>query len=214
MPRLHGALFTMAKTPQEVNPGDVHWRFEDIPEGTDPEEELADPRMWRGSLSLTKMGCRGVEVTLLQEGQGNEIAMARIYGRLINVTDRKTLPVRPGDDPTMPKYTYGAVGRIEGCNLRTGEIFRSGVWYAPSGFHEMYLSEVQARLNSGEPGAELQFAHEYIAIKDANPSGYSWKMVDILPMARNDPLASLRRRALAGLTLKTPLITHGVAGAR
>lgn len=137
------------------------------------------------------------------------IPMARVYGLLFNVTDRKRLPVGPNDEPGIPKYTYGIVGQIEALNLATGEIFKGGVFYAPSGFHEMYLSEVQAKLNTNEIGAGIQFAHEYHAISDGNPSGYSWRIVNLMPMDRHDPLASLRRRALAGSTIATPLLTHG-----
>jgi hypothetical protein len=112
------------------------------------------------------------------------------------------------------RESWGLVGIIEAVNLLTGEFYQSGAWYAPSGFNEMYVAEMRNQLLAkGEGNARITFAHEYDAFAAENPRGYSWRMRSILPMGRSDPLASLRRRALAGSTLKTPLLTHDNAAA-
>lgn len=162
-----------------------------------PIEGEADNRGLLNKLSLSMMNCQPE----LSKTQHKDVLQAIIFGELVGLTGAKELPNAKSDDE---KFTYGLVGRIEGVNVITGEMFKAGVLYLPGGFHDMFLAEMEAQLTAvGEDGhATLAFALEFYSTPANNPRGYSWKARNKMPMEKRDPLARLRQRALTGVTIK------------
>lgn len=162
-----------------------------------PIEGEADQRGLLTKLSLSMMNCQPE----LSKTQHKDILQAIVFGELVGLTGAKELPNAKTEDE---KYTYGLVGRIEGVNVLTGEMFKAGVLYLPGGFHDMFLSEMEAQLAAAGEGGHvtIAFALEFYSTPSNNPRGYSWKARNKMPMEKRDPLARLRQRALAGATIK------------
>ena len=174
-----------------------------------PIDGPADPRAALMKLSLALMGCQP-EQSKIGQKPGGEIVQAIVFGELTGLTGAKELPNAKNDDE---KYTYGLVGRIEGVNAQTGESYQAGVLYLPGGFHDMFLAEMEAQLASvGKGNVSIKFALEFSSIPAGNPRGYSWKAKNKLPMQQHDPLEHLRRRALAGSTIK--MLEHSPGDAK
>ena len=83
-------------------------------------------------------------------------------------------------------------GKFEAINLKTGEVYRSGILFLPGGIHDMLTEVLMA-----EPDAVVSFGIALTAVPAKNPSGYSWKAQQLLERETHDPLAELRKR-LAG----------------
>ncbi len=176
-------------------------------ESLPPEQDTPDDRAQLTKLSLAMMGCQPELSCIGIPGTGGqEILQAVIFGELTRLTGPKELPNAKSD---AEKYTFGLVGQIEGVNTRSGEMFKAGVLYLPAGFHDMFLAEMESQIALlGAGQFTIQFAMEFYSIPAKNPRGYSWKAKNKMPMMRHDPLAALRRRALAGSTVKTLGLMH------
>lgn len=164
-----------------------------------------DPRAQLTKLSLALMGCQPElsKVGVPKTG-GQEVLQAIVFGELIGLTGAKELPNAKSEDE---KYTFGLVGRIEGVNAITGEAYQAGILYLPGGFHDMFLAEMEAQIAAaGKGNFTVQFALEFYSIPANNPRGYSWKAKNKMPMKQRDPLEHLRRRALAGSSIR--LLAH------
>lgn len=203
----------------KVNPEGAE-RMERVGDPLDPEEMAQwgnDPRVVNSRLSLAIMGCRP-ELSKFPPAQlddmgiknnNSAVVQCRIYGKTFGLTGPKKL------DPTAidSAITYGLVGFNEGLNLLTGEFYKGGILYLPEGFHDDALSEVELLVESSGNGKfEITYAWEFESFPAKNPSGYSWRAKSLTPIRRDDPLLSLRQRALRGLTVQTPLLLQGVAG--
>lgn len=185
----------------EKNAGKVHDVAEDGQVSDLPIEGMADPRSQLAKLSLGQMGVRP-ELSLFRQGDpesGKTILQAVIFGEITGLTGPKELPNAKSE---AEKYTYGLMGRIEAVNALSGEMFKAAILYLPGGFHEMFLSEIEAGLKGGDVNTVIAFALEFYSIPAGNPRGYSWKAVNKMPVEKRDPLARLRQRALAGTTIK------------
>lgn len=161
-----------------------------------PIEGESDPRQQLTKLSLGMMHCQPE----LSKHQNRDVLQAIVFGELIGLTGAKELPNAKSE---AEKFTYGLIGRIEGINAISGEMFQAGILYLPGGFHDMFLAEMEAQLKMmGEGNVTIAFAMEFYSTPSQNPRGYSWKARNKMPMERRDPLARLRQRALAGTTVK------------
>lgn len=92
--------------------------------------------------------------------------------------------VKRVEDPVHGKVYFALRGRFEAVNAEDGEKTRSGVLYLPGGIHETY----QAAVENLEEGESIRFAIELRAVRAANPAGYSYEAVDLLPVKEVDPL--------------------------
>lgn len=185
--------------------GQVTNAASDIPVDDGP----SDDRAQLTKLSLAQMGVQPerslkkkrkviIDGREAEVEAGEDVLQATIYGQITGLTGPKELPnAKPGADA----ITYGLIGRIEGVNNLTGEMFKAGVLYLPAGFHDMFLTEVESQLKIGDGHVALAFALEFWSIPATNPRGYSWKAKNKLAMERTDPLRGIRARALAGTTV-------------
>lgn len=175
-----------------------------------PVDDDDDRRSQLSKLALSLMGCQpelsmAKEQVVTIDGQpqkikaGTEIHQATIFGYINDLTGPKELPNAKSE---RDKITYGLKGMIEGVNVRTGEMFKAAILYLPAGFHDMFLSEMEAALKAGDTNTQIAFALEFWSIPSDNPRGYAWKAKNKLPMEKKDPLAGLRSRALKGTTIK------------
>lgn len=136
-------------------------------------------------MSVSTMGCKP-KVASTEE---REIALARIAGRASGI---KTTEGRGGD------ATYALTGAFRGKNLQNGLEFQAAVLYLPGGIQELILGPLDDALAGSEdgtrkadPNASVDFAFDIIAFPAANPIGYSYRAIDLVPAARVDPLADL-----------------------
>jgi hypothetical protein len=177
--------------------------------GTDdiPLDGVSDNRQQLTKLSLGLMGCQpelSVAKDQMIDGQrvkaGRDVLQAIIFGEITGLTGPKELPNAKTE---AEKFTYGLLGRIEGVNAISGEMFKAAILYLPGGFHDMFLAEIETQLKAAPDGhATIVFALEFYSIPANNPRGYSWKAKNKMPIEKRDPLARLRARALAGTTIK------------
>jgi hypothetical protein len=90
-------------------------------------------------------------------------------------------------------------GSFQAKNLETGEVFRSGKLFLPSGIHEVVESKVK---ELGETGGVVEFALEIRSIESSSPAGYKYQAVPLIePAANQDELAHL----IAAIETQVPL---------
>lgn len=133
-------------------------------------------------ISVKTIGCNPSAA----KSEGKDVQLAKVYGvarGTINKVDQRGDPV------------VGLTGEFEAVNLGTGEVFRSGVLYLPSGIHEMVANSVKE--------GDTEFALGIVASPASNPIGYSYKAVPLLEPAANDPMAALRNK-IAGKDFGAP----------
>ncbi len=153
-------------------------------------------------LTLKGMGCDPSKVKSLTDG--NKLTLGRIYG-IVNDVRYKEDRNKPG------AYHTQFVGTLEGVNMETGEIFRSGICYFPAGISETMeaafkqIAEVSKK-DGTTPAA--QFAFEIRSVKASNPIGYSYEAQAIRKPEQDDPLAELRAQLLA-LPTAGEVVTSG-----
>lgn len=160
-----------------------------------------DPTTGLTKLSLALMGCKPEMVSFSPEDRAKlgvpptgDLAMARVFGFISGLTEEKEIT----DKVTKQiKTTHGIVGQFQGVNLVTGEIFNGGIFYAPSGFHEMMLAAIKPVLDQLSPGNEAEFELEFHAYEADNPRKYSWKCFNRGKPKLVDRLSAMRRRALS-----------------
>jgi hypothetical protein len=120
------------------------------------------------------------------------ITLALVIGMITGVTEEKELPA---DKNGGRKTTYGLKGTIEVIDQITGETYAGSELYLPEGFHETALAEVTALLPTLQGSSEIVLQMQFDAFPTKSPSGYSWRMWNLSPARRADPLANLRRAA-------------------
>jgi hypothetical protein len=86
-------------------------------------------------------------------------------------------------------FSEGLAGDFIGINLKTGQEFRSGILYLPSGIQEAIASELRDKTVQHE----IEFFVELRAQKAANPIGYSYVAVPVYKPEAVDPLAKFRQ---------------------
>ena len=170
------------------------------------QPEYTDTRVGRVALSLMKIGCDGALVKMSPQQRialglpaEGDIPMARVYGVLTGFTEKKIIAPKDGKPA---KETYGLAGNIEALNLMTGEIFVGGVFYLPSGFHEMMMARLNSALDRVSGAKKIKFEIELHATGDSNLAGYSWKLFNRAKPEVGDELAAMRHKALTGSSKK------------
>jgi hypothetical protein len=128
-------------------------------------------------MSLKGMGCR-------PRGGEEAVVLARVGG--------KASGILAGEDRTGRMYS-ALTGQFYGINMETGETFASGKLFLPSGIHE----QVEARVKELAEGGVVMFGLEIRCVAAANPVGYTYQAVSILPVAEHDNLSEIRE-AMAG----------------
>lgn len=167
------------------------------PNGVDDEGVLDTARI-ENRLTMKIIGCRPDRAKDPALRRTDTVPMCQIMGRISGLTEAKQLE----DEKTGAKFdSWGLTGFFEAHNLETGEIFKGGVIYLPSGFQDQGIAAIRSQIaqfgeNSGQ--AFVEFAYEFHARPDGNPSGYSWCAFPLLKARQiDDPLGSLRGRMLA-----------------
>lgn len=93
-------------------------------------------------------------------------------------------------DKVRGETFHALVGEFEANNLETGEVFRSGVLYLPTGIHDMIEGGVKKLQGESD---FVQFALQIIAVKANNPAGYTYQAKSLVPSQTVDPLTKLRQ---------------------
>ena len=126
-------------------------------------------------LTLKGMGCNP-RVAATEE---KKVPLARIYGVATGIK----VKVDPKGD------NFEAIeGSFEGVNLKTGEVYRSGLLFLPGGIHET----LSGSLKKGGEGTTIRFGLEVSSIPASNPTGYSYSAKSLIPDAGGDLLADMR----------------------
>lgn len=96
--------------------------------------------------------------------------------------------IKMGEDQTGRVWS-ALIGNFYGKNLATGETFRSGKLFLPSGIHETVENAVK---QLPESGGQVKFAMRFQSVKASNPIGYSYQAVNLMEMeAETDELGDL-----------------------
>lgn len=140
-------------------------------------------------LSTKVMGCKPMAVTLM-EGADVKLAIARLYGictgigMQVNAEEGKSWVYFKGD--------------MEGVNLQTGEIFKSGKLYLSSGISEQFETIVRKIQETEGDKTSINFAFEIRAVKSSSKVGYGYEAAQIVKPQEHDPLENVRK-ALAAI---------------
>jgi hypothetical protein len=135
------------------------------------------PAVAKNEVQITKMSVKGLGCN-----PGSLTRMCQIMGKAIGV--------KTGEDATGRVWS-ALIGDFRGVNLETGEVFRSGKLFLPSGIHEPIEAAVKGLGDKGGEGV-VKFALELRTVKASNPIGYSYQAVTLLPItAETDSLADL-----------------------
>jgi len=136
-------------------------------------EQTASPEM----IGVTKMSV-------------NSIAGKRAMGKICVILGKAT-GIKTGEDANG-KVWEALTGTFQGHNLQTGEVFRSGKLFLPSGIHEPILEAVKGLPENGS----VKFALEFRRVEAENPIGYSYQAVELMPReVEQDELADVLKLA-------------------
>jgi hypothetical protein len=117
-----------------------------------------------------------VEVLGVTKMSVNSICGKKSMGRICVILGRAN-GIKTGED-AQGKVWEALTGTFEGRNLQTGEVFRSGKLFLPSGIHETIVDAVKA-LPEGVVGAAT-FAFEIRRVEASNPIGYTYQAVPLI----------------------------------
>jgi len=113
--------------------------------------------------------------------------IARIYGIATGLVFKV--------DPKTGDVQTAVSGNFEAANLATGEVFRAGVLWLPSGIQELLINAVDTGAvdANGKPVYnDVKFGFQINAHPAKNPIGYSYSAEQLIDATQNDPLADLR----------------------
>lgn len=100
-----------------------------------------------------------------------------------------------GVDKAKDMFWTAIGGSFMGINLETGEKFRSGKLFLPSGIQETIEASVKSMAEEvGENGVAtgtISFAFEIRSVAAKNPAGYSYQAVQLIENKKEDELASI-----------------------
>jgi hypothetical protein len=129
-------------------------------------------------MSVKGLGCKPV-------GEKEPKRLCRIFG--------KADGIKMGEDK-QGKVWSALTGSFAGVNLDSGEEFRSGKLFLPSGIHETVENAVRTIEADGKEGQSVQFALEIHSIEASNPIGYSYRAINLVPAEAVDELTALRQQ--------------------
>lgn len=123
--------------------------------------------------------------------------LGRIYGIASGI---KTVKAANGD------VHFALTGDFRGTNAESGDNYRSGVLYLPSGIHEMVQDAVDGGLDdNGKPVyREVKFGIDLFAVPANNPIGYSYQATPVIQATEADPLAELEAEMAEAKPLPAP----------
>jgi hypothetical protein len=134
-------------------------------------------------LYLTKMSVKGLGCKPKLAEEGKPAVLCTIFG--------KADGIKVGEDASG-KIWQALTGTFIGLNLKTGEEFRSGKLFLPSGIHETVENAVKA-LGENKEGLSVRFALELRAVVASNPIGYSYQAKNLLAMEAADEMSDIRK---------------------
>lgn len=168
---------------------------------------MADTHVDVGVISKITMATIGTKpglVTALKDEEGNELPIARLYGKLSEV--------RYQDDKAKGQiYTY-FVGNFEAINMQSGEVYKSGKLFLPKGISELVEDGVK-KGREKDPNASISFAFQVNSIKAKNPIGYSYKVLQLKPVEPEDELKAIRDLIAKAGTVEQRRLTGTQTGA-
>lgn len=83
-------------------------------------------------------------------------------------------------------------GSFAAINLQSGEEYRSGKLFLPSGIHETVENAVRA-LGENKEGLSITFGLEIRSVTASNPIGYSYQAANLVATTATDELSELRK---------------------
>lgn len=101
------------------------------------------------------------------------------------------------ENQNEPEKPYVAVtGNFEAVNLYTGEIYRSGILYLPTGLHDLVVNMLDQVKGDEDRSkfdkAAVEFALQIDAEPADNAAGYQYVGKSLLPPQKADALSHLR----------------------
>jgi hypothetical protein len=114
---------------------------------------------------------------------------ATAEGRPIAVVYGQATAIKEVVDKVRGDVYHALVGQFEAQNLQSGEVFRSGQLYLPTGIHEM-LEDAVKKLETDTDF--VSFAIQLRAVTAKNPAGYSYEAQNLLKTTHVDPLDDMR----------------------
>ena len=166
-----------------------------LPDGRDPTvEDEIDDVIWKPKLSVSQINCNPAEA----KSTRGKVFIATFVGLANGI---KTVT-----NPQYPDVEFVALtGTFLATNRQTGDRFRSGILYLPTGFHEGILEALSSaldRANKDSPYDQqlTQFALDVYAVPSSNPAGYSYEAKSLVAPDKKEPIRMLdqladRRRA-------------------
>lgn len=153
--------------------------------GVAPNEDEIDHANYKNKITISQIGGNPTRA----KSEKKRVAVCQIYGI---ATGLKAVDAPNGD-------TFIAIlGNFEAVNMETGDVYRSGTMYLPSGFHEVIQSQLESLAENREGRSDkpqVEFALAIDAEPANNPSGYSYVARSLVPPAKADPLSALRAQA-------------------
>jgi hypothetical protein len=126
------------------------------------------------------------EIIGLTKMSVNTICGKRSMGKICVILGKAT-GANQGEDANGHVWS-ALLGTFQGTNLQTGETFRSGKLFLPSGIHE----PIEAAVGQLKEGGSVNFAIEFRRVEAENPIGYSYQAVNLLPVeTQEDALGDL-----------------------
>jgi hypothetical protein len=156
---------------------------EDFLPGEEEDLNAYDPVIWKPKLTIAQIG--GNPGIVVQTKKAEPIVL--FIGQATGI---KTV-----DDPNHVGNTFIALtGAFKATNLQTGVVYRSGIMYLPSGFHDAVVDQLDREFGDGTSDHRpVEFALEISAVPANNPIKYSYEAKSLLPPARDAGFARLER---------------------
>lgn len=134
--------------------------------------------MYVSKLSVKGIGCKP---KLAEEGK--PALLCRIFGKADGIKTGESADGRVWSALT---------GSFAAVNMQTGEEYRSGKLFLPSGIHETVENAVNA-LGENTNGLSIKFGLEIRAVVANNPIGYSYQAANLVQTETADELSELRK---------------------
>lgn len=140
-----------------------------------------------GPVYIAKMSMKsvGAKPAVAVADTTDPVAIVRILG--------KATSVGSGEDTRDGRVFQFLKGSFAAMNLKTGEEFRSGKLFLPTGIAE----PIEEAAKNVPEGSELAFALDIYAVKASNAIGYSYRAKSLVTQ-KQDSLDDLRK----ALTIK------------
>lgn len=153
-------------------------------------------------LSVATMGINPAIVKLTGQRTPIGAAWGRATGTKVSVDSKGEVMADKSGKPLV-----GLVGQFRGVNLQSGAEYMSSTLYLHSAFQRLIEDELAKQEGRAKRGSGnfrgVEFGFRIDAVPAANPAGYSYVYVSMMPATKADPLAHLTDRAHALLESDT-----------